>query len=47
MVSTNNANIKTKKLMLTLMQLIIYEIWETRNDYKYEKINVIQKTIIK
>ena len=39
-------NIKIKKLMLTLIQLMIYEIWESRNNYKYEKINLIQKTII-
>ena len=32
--------------MLTLIQLMIYEIWESRNNYKYEKINLIQKTII-
>ena len=32
--------------MLTLIQLIIYEIWESRNKYKYEKINFNQKTIV-
>ena len=32
--------------MLTLIQLIIYEIWESRNNYEYEKINLNQKTIV-
>ena len=32
--------------MLTLIQLITYQIWESRNNYKYEKINLKQKTII-
>ena len=45
-LSINNVNIKIKKLILTLMQLIIYEIWESRNNYKYEKMNLTQKTII-
>ena len=31
--------------MLTLTQLIIYEIWESRNNYKYEKIYLTQKRI--
>ena len=31
--------------MLTLTQLIIYEIWESGNNYKYEKIYLTQKRI--
>ena len=39
-------NSKNKKIILTLTRLIIYEIWESRNNYKYEKINLTQRTII-
>ena len=36
---------KNKKLMLTLIQLI-YEIRESRNKLKYEKVNLNQSTIV-
>ena len=35
-----------KKLILTLTQLIMYEIWTSRNNIKYDKIQLSQETII-
>ena len=45
-LSTNNLNSKNKKLILTLTQLIMYEIWTSRNDLKYDKTQLSQETII-
>ena len=39
-LSTNNLNSKNKKLILTLTQLIMYEIWTSRNDLKYDKTTI-------
>ena len=46
-LSANNLNSKNKKLILTLTQLIMYEIWKSRNNIKYDKIQLPQETIIK
>ena len=45
-LSANNLNSKNKKLILTLTQLIMYEIWTSRNNSKYDKIQLSQETII-
>ena len=37
-LSANNLNSKNKKLILTLTQLIMHEIWTSRNNIKYDKI---------
>ena len=41
-----NTNSKIKKLTLTLTQIIMYEIWTTRNNLKYDKVHITQNTII-
>ena len=38
--------LKTKKLILTLTNIIIYEIWILRNNLRYDKIQLTQDTII-
>ena len=43
-LSANNLN--SQKLILTLTQLIMYEIWTSRNNIKYDKIQLSQETII-
>ena len=45
-LSANNLNSKNKKLILTLTELIMYEIWTSRNNIKYDKIQLSQETII-
>ena len=45
-LSANNLNSKNKKLILTLTQLIMYEIWTSRNSRKYDKVQLLQETII-
>ena len=45
-LSSNNLNPKNKKLVLTLTQIIIYEIWQARNNLKYDNTQLTQKTII-
>ena len=45
-LSAINLNSKNKKLILTLTQLIMYEIWTYRNNIKYDKIQLSQETII-
>ena len=45
-LSANNLNSKNKKLILTLTQIIMYEIWTSRNNIKYDKIQLSQETII-
>ena len=36
----------TTKLILTIVQIIIYEIWASRNNHKYDKTLIPQDTII-
>ena len=45
-LSANNLNSKNKKLILTLTQLIMYEIWTSIINSKYDKIQLSQETII-
>lgn len=46
-LSSNNTSSKCKKLILTLAQIIIYEIWQTRNNLKYDNVQLSQNAIIK
>ena len=45
-LSVNKLNNHTTKLTLTVIQIIIYEIWESRNNNKYDKTLIPQHTII-
>ena len=45
-LSSNNTNPKNKKLIITLMQIVIYELWLSRNKLKFEGIQLIQQTIM-
>ena len=45
-LSSNNISSKCKKLILTLTQIIIYEIWQSRNNLKYDNVQLSQNTII-
>ena len=45
-LTSNNTNSKTKKLILTLTNTIIYEIWISRNNLKHDKIQLTQDKII-
>ena len=45
-LSTNKQNKHTTKLILTIVQIIIYEIWTSRNNHKYDKTLTPQDTII-
>ena len=44
-LSTANQNESTTKLLLTITQIILYEIWKTRNNYKYDKTQIPQDII--
>ena len=44
-LSTANQNKSTTKLLLTITQIILYEIWTTRNNYKYDKTQIPQDII--
>ena len=44
--SAQNSNKHVTKLTLTIIQVILYEIWETRNNNKYDKKLLLQQTII-
>ena len=44
-LSTANQNESTTKLLLTITQVILYEIWTTRNNYKYDKTEIPQDII--
>ena len=44
MLSSNNTNSKSKKLILMLTQIIIYEIWQSRNNLKYEANTIDNNT---
>ena len=41
-LSTANQNKITTKLLLTIVQITLYEIWRTRNNYKYDKTQISQ-----
>ena len=45
-LSSNNKNKRIKKLILTLTQAIMFEIWQSRNNNKYDKTLLTQETII-
>ena len=45
-LSSNNTNPKNKKLIITLMQIVIYELWLSRNKLNFEGIQLIQQTIM-
>ena len=45
-LNTSNTNKNTAKLRITIIQIIIYEIWQSRNYYKYENKLLPQRTII-
>ena len=44
-LSSNNKNKRIKKLILMLTQAIMFEIWQSRNNNKYDKTLLTQKTI--
>ena len=46
-LSTNNLNKHTTKLILTIIQIILHEIWTSRNNYKYDNTLIPQDTITK
>ena len=37
----------TRKLILTIIQIILYETWQSRNNNKYDNITLTTKTIIR
>ena len=39
-LSTANQNKPTIKLLLTIIQIILYKIWTARNNYKYDKTQI-------
>ena len=45
-ISVNSTHRHTIKLTLTIIQLILFEIWQSRNNNKYDKILLPQHTII-
>ena len=45
-LSTNNLNKHTTKLILTIIQIILHEIWTSRNNYKHDNTLIPQDTII-
>ena len=45
-LSANKQSKHTTKLILTIVQIIIYEIWTSRNNLKYDKTVIPQDTII-
>ena len=45
-LSVNKLNKHTTKLTLTIIQIIIHKIWESRNNNKYDKTLIPQHTII-
>ena len=45
-VSANKHNKNITKLILTIVQIILYEIWTWRNNHKYDKTLISQDTII-
>ena len=45
-LSVDNLNKHTTKLILTIVQIILYEISITRNNHKYDKTVIPQETII-
>ena len=45
-MSSNGNNKQTKKLILTLSQCMLFEVWQSRNNIKYDNTILSQKTII-
>ena len=45
-LNTLTTNKNTTKLIITIIQIIIYEIWQSRNNYKFENKLLPQQTII-
>ena len=45
-LSINNLNKHTTKLILTIAQITLHEIWVSRNNYKYDNTLIPQDTII-
>ena len=45
-LSANKQNNHTTKLILNIVQIIIYEIWTSKNNQKYDKTLMPQGTII-
>ena len=43
---TNKHSKDTSKLILARLQIILYEIWTSRNNHKYDKTLIPQDTII-
>lgn len=41
-----NLNTKNKKLTLTVTQIIMSEIWTSRDNLKYDKVQMTQEIII-
>ena len=44
-LSTANQNKSTTKLLLTIIQIILYKLWTRRNNYKYDKTQIPQDII--
>lgn len=44
-LNVKNSNKNTKKLTLTITQIILYEIWQSRNNINYGNITLNTKTI--
>ena len=45
-INTSNTNKNTTKLRTTIIQIIIFEIWQSRNNYKYEHKLLLQQATI-
>ena len=45
-LNTSNTNKNTTKLRISIIQIIIYEIWQSRNNYKYENKLLLLRTIV-
>ena len=45
-LNLKNKNKPTSKLTLTIIQIILFEIWQSRNNNKYDKNLIPQHTII-
>ena len=44
--NTKSKNNNHRKLTLTITQIIVYEIWQSRNNMKYDSITLPPKTTI-
>ena len=45
-INTSNTNKNITKLRITVIQIIIFEIWQSRNNYKFEHKLLPQQTTI-